>query len=64
MLDRFLAGFFDGISWLILTAIVIFSAILGFAPIALVICGVLSPWWLLSYFIVIPVIFGIWNVIN
>ena len=61
MFDRFLNGFFEGLTWMFMFLIFVLVIAIACAPftLALMYSNALC---LLLYFIVIPVDFGLWNV--
>lgn len=61
MFDRFLDGFLTGVSYLFGFGIIAVLAVLTGAPVALAFLT-WNAWWLLSYLLIIPIDFGIWNV--
>lgn len=63
MLERFLYGFFvTGIFLIKLILIIAGVAILAM-PFVLWVLGTITAWWMLSYFIIIPILGGLYEVI-
>ena len=61
MFDRFLDGFLTGVGYMFGFGIIAVLAILTGAPVALAF-STWNAWWLLSYLLIIPIDFGVWNV--
>lgn len=60
MLDRFLNGFFEGLTWMFMFLIFALVIVIAWTPLTLTLMYS-NALWLLLYFIVIPVDFGLWN---
>lgn len=61
MFDRFLDGFLTGVGYMFGFGIIAVLAILTGAPVVLAF-STWNAWWLLSYLLIIPIDFGVWNV--
>ena len=61
MLDRFLDGFFEGLTWMFMFLIFALVIAIACAPFTLALMYS-NALWLLLYFIVAPVDFGLWNI--
>ena len=61
MLDRFLGGFFEGLTWMFMFLIFALVIVITCAPFTLALMYN-NALWLLLYFIVVPVDFGLWDV--
>lgn len=62
MLDRFLYGVMEGFCYMFMVLVIIVCAVLVAIPLVLWIMGIICAWWLFSYIIIIPIVFGIHNV--
>ena len=61
MFDRFLDGFLIGVGYVFGFGIIALLAVFTGAPIVLAF-STLNIWWLLSYLLIVPIDFGVWNV--
>ena len=63
MLERFLYGFFATGEFLIKLILIIAGAAILAMPFTLWVLGITTAWWMLSYFIIIPIMGGLYEVI-
>lgn len=61
MFDRFLDGFLTGVGYMFGLGIIAALVALTCGPIILAF-STWNAWWLLSYLLIIPIDFGVWNV--
>lgn len=62
MLDRFLYGVMEGFCYMFLLLVIIACVALMAIPLVLWGMGIICAWWLFSYIIIIPILFGVYNV--
>ena len=63
MLERFLYGFFLTGMFLIKFILIIAGVAILATPVVLWVLGTITAWWMLSYFIIIPILGGLYEVI-
>lgn len=63
MLNLFIEGFLEGLDWLFKVGVILFMAAVAAAPITLLLIGMISGWWMLSYILIIPTLLGIHNMV-
>ena len=62
MLERFLYGFLETAAFLIKVVLIIAGVVILAMPFVLWVLGAITAWWMLSYFIIIPILGGLHEV--
>ena len=63
MFERFLYGFFTTGEFLIKFILIISGVAIFVMPFVLWVLGTITAWWMLSYFIIIPILGGLYEII-